>query len=185
MDKHSLSTVESPPVSSRVKLMIPNLMIVMGVSVSGKSTIAEHLASSLKSIYLDTDDYHPPNNIEKMSRGEAPIVDDRCPWLKTFGQMMATNSKHCVCACSSLKRSFRTYLIEPPQKSILFIYLNGSKELLMQLISSSKDHFTLTTQLNTLEVTEAGEHTISVDISGKPDEIIMQIKQQVKELYND
>lgn len=76
-----MSTAELLPVSN-----LPKLMIVMGVSGSGKSTIAEHLANELSAIFLDADDYHPQYNVDKMSRGEALNDEDRWPWLKTFGE---------------------------------------------------------------------------------------------------
>lgn len=162
---------------------IPKLIIVMGVSGSGKSTIAECLAKSLNSKYLDADDYHPNNNIDKMSRGDALTDEDRWPWLKTFGQVMVKQNRPCVGACSSLKQSYRSCLTESAKEPILFIYLEGRKELLMQRLSHRKDHFMPTTllesQLSALEIPKHDEYAISVDISGTPDEIIKRIKQKI------
>ena len=164
----------------------PKLIIVMGVSGSGKSTIAELLAIALTANYLDADDYHPPRNINKMKRGEALNDDDRWPWLETFGKVMATQDKPCVGACSSLKRIYRDRLRESSQDDILFIYLDGTKELLAHRISSRKDHFMpstlLESQLNTLEVPESDEYAISININGTPNEIITRIKKQIEQL---
>ncbi|PWQ93973.1 gluconokinase [Leucothrix arctica] len=167
----------------------PKLLIVMGVSGSGKSTIAEHLATALNAIFLDADDYHPQNNIDKMSRGDALTDDDRWPWLKTFGETMAEQTTVCVGACSALKRVYRTRLTESAKEPILFVYLDGDKALLMERMSGRKDHFMPTTllesQLATLETPDADEYAISVDINGSPEVIISRIKQQIEELNND
>ena len=124
-----------------------------------------------------------------MKQGEALIDEDRWPWLESFGKVMATQNKTCVGACSSLKRSYRDRLRESTQDDILFIYLDGSKELLAQRISSRKDHFMpstlLESQLNTLEVPETDENAISVKIIGTPCDIILRIKQQIEQLTDN
>lgn len=161
----------------------PKLMIVMGVSGSGKSTIAQQLADSLTATFLDADDYHPQDNVDKMSRGESLTDEDRWPWLTIFGETMAAQKELCIGACSALKRSYRTHLTESSEQAILFIYLDGDKTLLMERMSGRKDHFMPTTlldsQLETLEIPETDELAISIDISGTPDEIIEDIKQQI------
>ena len=178
MDKHSTSATD---ISAAPKK--PKLMIVMGVSGSGKSTIAEQLASSIGATFLDADDYHPQHNVDKMSRGEALTDDDRWPWLKTFGETMAAQPALCVGACSALKRVYRSRLTESAKEPILFVYLNGDRTLLMERMSGRKDHFMPTTlldsQLNTLEIPDADEYAISIDISGTPEEIIERIKQHI------
>ncbi|MCL4115184.1 UNVERIFIED_CONTAM: hypothetical protein GTU68_035914 [Idotea baltica] len=156
----------------------------MGVSGSGKSTIAERLATEINAKFLDADDYHPPANINKMQQGEALNDEDRWPWLEIFGKEMAAQGVSCVGACSSLKRSYREKLSESAEAAILFIYLDGSKELLMQRITGRTDHFMpstlLESQLDTLEVPDANEFAISISIDGTPDDIIKMIKQEIK-----
>ena len=165
------------------ELTPPNLMIVMGVSGSGKSTIAKALAKSLNHKYLDADDYHPSSNINKMSRGEALNDEDRWPWLKEFGQEMTKQNQPCVGACSSLKRSYRDCITTSAEQPVLFIYLDGSKELLSNRLSQRENHFMptvlLESQLNTLEIPEKSEYAITVDITGTPDEIVEKIKEKI------
>ena len=162
----------------------PALMIVMGVSGCGKSTIAAMLASALGASYLDADDYHPPPNIAKMSRGEALNDDDRWPWLSHFGRVMAEQGGQCVGACSALKRNYRKHLTSAAGQPILFICLNGSKELLSQRINARSDHFMppalLESQLQTLQLPEADEYAITANIAGTPEQIVAQILGSLK-----
>ncbi|RVU86533.1 gluconokinase [Leucothrix sargassi] len=167
----------------------PRLIIVMGVSGSGKSTIAKRLADALDATFLDADDYHPQHNVDKMSRGEALNDDDRWPWLKTFGEAMSGQNQRCVGACSALKKSYRSCLTESANEPILCVYLDGDRDLLMARMSSRTDHFMpptlLDSQLETLEIPDDSEYTISVDISGTPDEIVSQIQTQLEGLSHD
>ncbi len=167
----------------------PRLIIVMGVCGSGKSTIASMLAESLSANYLDADDYHPPANVAKMSRGDALNDEDRWSWLNDFAQAMAAEPKYCIGACSALKKSYRNSLIAAADEAVLFVYLDGDKSLLEQRMSARTEHFMPTTlldsQLATLEVPEGDESAISVDISGTPQQIIQLIQQQIKEKCYD
>ena len=166
----------------------PALMVVMGVSGCGKSTIAAALAEKWGAAYLDADEYHPPANIAKMSQGEALNDTDRWPWLKHFGQAMAaqnvSQSAPCIGACSALKRSYRTALTAAAAQPILFIHLDGSRALLSERITARSDHFMppalLDSQLNTLEAPTADdEYALTVDISGTPEQIVAWIMQQL------
>ena len=167
----------------------PRLIIVMGVCGSGKSTIAGLLAETLSASYLDADDYHPPANVAKMSRGDALNDEDRWLWLKDFAQAMAGQPEYCVGACSALKKSYRTSLSLAANEAVLFVYLDGDKALLMERMSARTEHFMPTTlldsQLATLETPELDEFAISVDIKGTPPEIIQRIQQQIKEKCHD
>lgn len=170
-------------------LSAPRLVIVMGVCGSGKSTIARQLAGAMNASYLDADDYHPPTNVAKMSRGEALNDEDRWPWLKDFSRAMVSQPTHCVGACSALKKSYRVCLSAEAQEPVLFVYLEGNKALLEQRMSARTEHFMPTTlldsQLATLEIPTIDEYAISVDISGTPQQIITLIQQKMKDLSND
>lgn len=165
------------------------LIIVMGVSGSGKSTIAKHLSEALGAHFLDADDYHPAPNVAKMSRGDALNDEDRWPWLKDFAQAMSGQAGYCVGACSALKKDYRYYLKTEARESLLFVYLDGDKELLQRRMSARTEHFMPTTllesQLATLEIPGSEEHSISIDISGSPEQIITLIQQKMKEMNND
>ena len=165
------------------------LIIVMGVSGSGKSTIAKHLADALNARFLDADDYHPAANVAKMSRGDALNDDDRWPWLKVFSQAMSKQDGYCIGACSALKKEYRNYLTVEASESLLFVHLEGDKSLLMKRLSARTEHFMpsklLDSQLATLETPDDDEHAMSVDISGSPEQITALIQQQIKEMNND
>ena len=174
---------------SKPALKYPRLIIVMGVCGSGKSTIAKHLADAMNAHYLDADDYHPPANVAKMSRGDALNDEDRWPWLKDFAQAMAKQSAYCVGACSALKKTYRHSLTIGANEAVLFVHLDGDKALLMERMSARTEHFMPTTlldsQLATLEIPDADEFALSVDISGTPQQIIALIQQRIKDNRND
>ena len=155
------------------------LIIVMGVSGSGKSTIAGQLADALGATYLDADAYHPASNIAKMSRGEALQDQDRWPWLTHFAESMTEQQGVVVGACSALRKAYRHQLTASAAEPLLFIYLNGTKALIRQRMMARKGHFMpdslLDSQFATLEVPTPDERMLNVDISGSTEAIIAEI----------
>lgn len=129
-------------------------IIVMGVAGSGKSTVGKLLAKRLQWPFYDGDDFHPPENIEKISRGEALNDSDREPWLKAIKDMMESHDGPAVIACSALKKSYRDY-IRGKMKKVRFVYLKGTRKILEMRLSNRKRHFAgagiLESQLETLE----------------------------------
>lgn len=154
-------------------------MIVMGVSSCGKSSIASELAKIQNATFLDADDYHPTSNIQKMSRGEALNDEDRGPWLQHFANTLSLKTGSAIGACSALKRAYREKLTAAAGEPILFIHLQGSRDLLEQRIAARKNHFMpaslLDSQLATLETPDTDELAIAIDISGSQDEVIQLI----------
>ncbi|PJJ62154.1 gluconokinase [Compostimonas suwonensis] len=149
----------------------PPLVIVMGVSGSGKSTVGEGLAAAIGVPFADADDLHPAANVAKMSAG-VPLDDaDRWPWLARVGEELEradAAATGLVIACSALKRSYRD-AIRAEAPSTFFLQLDGSPELLAARIGARAGHFMppalLASQLATLEPLaddEAGA-TISID----------------------
>ncbi|KAJ1678341.1 hypothetical protein EV182_004253, partial [Spiromyces aspiralis] len=153
------------------------LVVVMGVSGSGKSTVGQHLAASLgqvggvtKALFLDADDYHPETNKLKMCRG-IPLTDsDRIPWLSELRQTVrniASESNNTatttviVLACSALRRMYRQLIVDrqegqqPLLYNTVFVYLKCSKDLLEQRLAARNGHFfnpaLLSSQLSALE----------------------------------
>lgn len=131
------------------------IILVMGVSGSGKSTVAKVLARKLNLQFFDADDYHPPSNIDKMSKGVPLNDNDRMPWLHKLNDMLKESShKGVVLACSALKESYREILRSGIDLEILF--LNPSKETLKKRMADRKGHFMpeslLNSQLTTLEI---------------------------------
>ncbi|WP_300785147.1 gluconokinase [Enhydrobacter sp.] len=161
-------------------------MVVMGVSGSGKTTIAILLADALHCQFLEGDDLHPQSNVEKM-RGGTPLTDaDRLPWLhRIAGKIDDWRSRResGVLTCSALKRSYRDIVIGD-RKDVTLVYLHGSWELIHQRMAARRKHFMpaalLDSQFATLEEPGPDENPIVVDVSGQPAEIAAEIVRQLE-----
>src|SRR6516164_6589394 len=159
----------------------PIIVVVMGVSGSGKSTVAALLAAALGCQFQEGDDLHPPENVEKMRRG-TPLTDaDRMPWLRKIAAEIdgwRARGECGVLTCSALKRSYRDIIIGDRQDVVL-VYLKGSHELIHQRMVARHEHFMpialLDSQFATLEEPSPDEHPIVVDIGGKPADIAHEI----------
>lgn len=147
--------------------------LVMGVSGSGKSTVAQALAQQLDARWLDADDYHPRRNIERMSRGQALSDEDRWPWLAAIAE--ASRREHersgrpVFLACSALKRAYRDFLRER-LPGLRVLYLHGDEALIRARIEQRRDHYMgaglLYSQFGDLE-SPVGEPGVDVvDIEG-------------------
>jgi gluconokinase len=164
---------------------LPPVLVVMGVSGSGKSTIAAMLAHRLHWIYEDGDWFHPPSNIEKMHHGE-PLNDaDRWPWLHAIADWIdATrrSGQHGIVACSALKRSYRDILVGD-RRDVRIIFLKGDREVIARRIAARADHFMppvlLDSQLKTLEEPKSDERPITVSIVPHPREIVEKIVSEL------
>jgi carbohydrate kinase (thermoresistant glucokinase family) len=162
------------------------IVVVMGVSGSGKTTIAILLADALHCQFLEGDDLHPQSNVEKM-RGGTPLTDaDRLPWLhRIAGKIDDWRSRResGVLTCSALKRSYRDIVIGD-RKDVTLVYLHGSWELIHQRMAARRKHFMpaalLDSQFATLEEPGPDENPIVVDVSGQPAEIAAEIVRQLE-----
>ena len=154
------------------------VIIVMGVSGSGKSTVGALLARRLDLPFFDADDMHPPENIDRMSRGIPLTDEDRKPWLFRLRDLVVEqleNERPAVIACSALKDSYRRILRCDGQVKI--VYLKGSYELIEQRMEARAGHYfkagLLASQFAALEEPDAA---LVVDISLTPDEIVETIR---------
>jgi gluconokinase len=159
----------------------PCALIVMGVSGSGKSTIAEKLAARLGWTYEDGDKYHPKSNVEKMSAGHPLTDEDRRPWLQAIADeidRVCRAGEHAIIACSALKRAYRDILLHG-RDDVRFVYLDGTQELIASRLAKRKDHFMppglLASQFKTLEPPGADEDPIVVPIDASVEEIVDDI----------
>lgn len=159
-------------------------LVVMGVAGSGKSTVGEYLARRLGCAFLEGDAYHPPENIRKMSSGIALDDTDREPWLIRLGELMRASSEPVVVTCSALKRKYRDLLREASGADIVFVYLHGARELLTERMGSRTGHFMppslLESQLASLEVPQADENSVRLDIGPAPEEIVDRAVQLLR-----
>jgi gluconokinase len=163
----------------------PHVIVMMGVSGSGKSTIASMLAHRLGWVYEDGDWLHPKSNVEKMHHGEPLTDEDRWPWLKAIAEWIDETRQaggHGVVACSALKRAYRDILIDG-RPDVRLVFLKGDQELIARRIAARDDHFMpaslLDSQFKTLEEPAADEHPITVSIAPHPREIVDAIVEKL------
>ncbi len=150
----------------------------MGVSGSGKTTIGRLLAQDLGWDFYDADDYHPPQNILKMSRSQALNDEDRQPWLQSLRVLILDcleSEKQAVIACSALKEMYRTSL--RVNDNVQFVYLKGSFEQIKSRLTDRQNHFMTTDLLaDQFATLEEPPGAPAVDISAEPGEIISAIR---------
>ena len=119
------------------------IIVVMGISASGKSTLGSALAKSLGWVFLEGDDYHSRANIEKMRSGTPLNDEDRLPWLRSINQALGRldkDGRNAVLACSALKRNYREILAQDI-KQMRYVYLYGNPQLVRERITNRKGHF--------------------------------------------
>jgi len=160
------------------------VIFIMGVSGVGKSTICKLLAKELDMPFFDGDDFHPKENLDKMSSGKPLNDDDRNGWLITLNELAKEQLKNdsCVIVCSALKQNYRELLSQGIEKQTKWVHLSGTFETIYNRMNARKDHFMssdmLKSQFDTLEIPE---DAITVDIELKPSEIVSKIKDELTE----
>lgn len=151
------------------------IVLLMGVSGAGKTTLGERLARELGCRFIDADDHHPPENVRKMASG-VPLEDaDRWPWLERLNALLR-EERHAVLACSALKDAYRRRLAEGVD-GFRVVYLKGGMELIGARLQARQHRYMpaslLPSQFNALE---APAEALVVDVSGTPEEALAQIR---------
>jgi gluconokinase len=162
---------------------VTQIILVMGVSGSGKTTFGTALAQELNWTFADADDYHPPSNVQKMASGEALTDVDREPWLLRLRALIEQHlleQRPLVLACSALKASYRD-ILTANLEGVKVVFLNGSRELIAQRMKT-REHFMpailLESQLKTLEPPQdAIVLDIGQPIEGMVYEVIAQLQR--------
>lgn len=159
----------------------PSVLIMMGVSGSGKSTVGTLLAKTLQWEFGDADSFHPPANVEKMRKGIPLTDDDRWPWLRAIAAWIDKKRAAGACwvvGCSALKRRYRDILIGE-RTDVRLVYLKGSEDLIARRMATRRGHFMppslLSSQFAALEEPGPDERPITVSIEPQPHEIVAQI----------
>ncbi|QHC58378.1 gluconokinase [Rathayibacter sp. VKM Ac-2760] len=154
-------------------------LVVMGVSGSGKSTVATLLAARLGWAFLEGDELHPPVNVAKMAEGVPLTDEDRAPWLAEIARRvdaLAGAGDPVVVTCSALRRRYRDVL---RRDDLVFVHLAGSQELIAERLGARTGHFMpatlLDSQFEALEPLGADERHVTVDLGGAPEDEIAQI----------
>lgn len=156
--------------------MDATVLVVMGVSGSGKSTVAKAVAQRLGWEFGEGDDLHPAENVQKMAAGRPLTDQDRWPWLDRVSgwihQHLAAGRSG-VITCSALRRSYRDRLAGT---GVVFVYLQGSYELIDQRLRHRIGHYMpeslLRSQFDTLEEPAVDENAVMVELAGAPDEVV-------------
>ena len=159
----------------------PCALVVMGVSGSGKTTVASKLAERLHWTFEDGDRFHPKSNVEKMSAGHPLTDEDRWPWLNAIAdeiERICTARGHVVIACSALKRTYRDVLLRG-RDDVRIVFLDGTQQLIAHRLALRKDHFMppglLDSQFRTLEPPGPDENALDVSIDAGVDAIVDDI----------
>jgi gluconokinase len=166
------------------------IVLVMGVSGSGKTTVGEHLAERLRCSFAEGDDFHPPENVAKM-QGGSPLDDsDRWPWLLLIAEQIDAyieRKQHLVVACSALKAAYREILIGDRENTHL-VYLEGTLALIRERMEA-RSHFMppalLDSQFATLEDPGDVEQAIRVDVRHSPTDCSALVVRELKRRHDE
>jgi len=163
------------------------VIIIMGVSGSGKTTVGQALAETLRWGFSDADDFHSPANVEKMKNGIPLTDEDREPWLRSIRaaieQWKRDEPGH-VLACSALKGSYREILGQNDPE-VKFVYLQGGFDLICQRLKERTSHFFNPALLRSqFDALENPKDALVVDVSKEPQEIISAILVAIKPVTN-
>jgi len=164
----------------------PCALIVMGVSGSGKTTIASRLAARLGWTFEDGDRFHPASNVAKMAAGHPLTDEDRWPWLQAIADeidAVCQRGGHVVIACSALKRTYRDLLVHG-RSDVRLIFLDVTQAVIADRLARRKGHFMppglLDRQFKTLELPKSDENPVTVSIDAPVEAIVDEIARQLR-----
>lgn len=162
-----------------------HVIIVMGVSGAGKTTVGQALARELGWTFYEGDDFHPPRNIEKMAAGQPLIDEDRAPWLAALRKLIddvLARGERALIACSALRHRYRKQLTPegPQRESVKFVFLDVPVAVLRERLKERRGHFMtealLDSQLATLE---PPRNALQVDGTRPIEEIVREVRRRL------
>ena len=166
-------------------VVLKPIVVVMGVSGTGKSTLGRAIAERYGFTFLDADDFHPPENVEKMRSG-IPLTDaDRSPWLDRLSARLAdacSTAEPVALACSALKESYRARLREGCP-DLLFAFLDGTREVIAKRLGNRTGHYMpaalLDSQFATLERPAPGPQVLVLDCRRAPEDLATEVAERL------
>ena len=154
------------------------IVVVMGVSGVGKTTIGSALAARIGCDFLDGDDWHPPQNVARMAAGTSLTDADRWPWLDRLNALLrerVAGGKHAVLACSALKQAYRDRLAAGLERCE-FVFLHGSYDLIRDRMESRRHRYMPASLLQSqFAALELPERAIAVDVAQSPERCVEEI----------
>jgi gluconokinase len=161
----------------------PLVLIFIGVSGSGKTTVAKLFAEKTGAVFYEGDDFHPPSNIAKMKQGIPLTDDDRASWLNVLREVIVRSlidSDLAAITCSALKAKYRE-LLQGGDARVQFVYLQGSYELIEQRIKQRKGHFMPSALLaSQFAALEPPADALTFSIEKSPEQIVAELVQALE-----
>jgi len=159
------------------------IVVLMGVTGSGKTTVGRLLARDLGWTFLDADDYHPTPNVEKMRRGVPLTDEDRRPWLEALRGRVdeaVARGENVVLACSALKHAYQEYLQHDAVGQVRYVHLRGSEGLIAARLAARKGHFMNPALLHSqFETLEPPDDSLQIDITPPREVIAAEIRRRL------
>ncbi|MDT7548704.1 MAG: gluconokinase [Actinomycetota bacterium] len=156
-------------------------LVVMGVSGSGKTTVAQRVAQRLGWVFAEGDDFHSPANVAKMRAGHPLTDEDRWPWLRTLADWIGAReaaAEDAVLTCSALKRAYRDVLADG-HPSVRFVHVTASDDTIRRRLEHRRGHYMpaslLTSQLAALEPLQPDEPGLTLPGDGDPDDVVSDL----------
>ncbi|MCP9448397.1 MAG: gluconokinase, GntK/IdnK-type, partial [Nitrospira sp.] len=160
-----------------------SIILVMGVSGSGETTIGRLLAEQVGWCFADADDFHSAENRDKLMRGMALTDEDRRPWLECLRSAMEgwiEQRRSTVLACSALKAAYRSYVMQGWEHVVRLVYLKGSADLIARRLADRTDHFMHRDLLaNQFETLEEPNDALVIAIDESPERIVASIRSHL------
>ena len=159
------------------------IVVLMGVTGSGKTTVGKELAGQLGWTFLDADDYHPAANVEKMRRGVPLTDEDRRPWLEALRRRVdeaCARAEDVVLACSALKHAYQEYLQHDAVGQVHYVHLRGAEALIAARLAARKGHYMNPTLLHSqFEALEPPGDALQIDVTPAPNVIAAEIRRRL------